>query len=228
MALPLAAILAATQGTIGLSQMIGGFLTKTPDRPEYAPPQALSEMVNTANREANASMMPGQAQMQQRIQAATSNMVNSAQQNATSSSQLLNSAAAAQVAENRSLTDLYLQSLSFKDRAMMRRQQALLGMAQAEDRAWDYNKNQVFQDKMSTKAGLLGAGLQTTTNAISGLGAAMAANQNNASPKIPVNLPAAPQAQGYSLNGLANLNQEDSWRVLQERMRAGLNSMNGY
>jgi hypothetical protein len=177
MALPLAAIPAILQGGIGLAQLIGGAATKTPDRPQYAPPAALSEMVSNANREASASMMPGQVQAQQQVRTNSANAINNVQQNATSSSQMLNAIGAVQLGENRSLTDLYLQSLSFKDRARMRQQQALSGLAQAQNQAFQTNQMQPYEQALATKSALFGAGMQTTGDALGGLGAIFQANQ---------------------------------------------------
>lgn len=110
MPLPLAAIPAIIQGGIGLSQLLGGAFAKVPDRPTYEIPSALSEQVNIANREANASLAPGQAMAQNKIEGASANAINSLKQATTNSSDLINSIGMVQQSQNRGLSDLYMQS----------------------------------------------------------------------------------------------------------------------
>lgn len=164
-------IMALTQAGVGLSQMVGGLLTKVPDRPQYQPNQATQEMVNTSRTEANSSLVPGQAQMQDSIRATTANAVNNVQRNSTNSADILAAASAAQMGENRSMGQLYQQSLSYKDRARARHMQALSSMSQAQDQAWQINKQQPYTDAVATKSALFGAGMQTTMDAAGGLGA---------------------------------------------------------
>jgi hypothetical protein len=181
MPLPLAAIPAMIQGGVGLAQLIGGAATKAPDRPQYAPPAALSEMVSNANLEANASMMPGQAQMQQQVRTNSANAINNVQQNATSSSQMLNAIGAINQSENRGMNDIYQQSLSFRDRARSRQMQALSALAGSQNQAFQTNQMQPYQDAVATKSALFGAGMQTTGDALGGLGAIFQAHQQ---PKV--------------------------------------------
>ena len=163
---------AMIQAGLGLGQMIMS-ANQTANRPEYKPPRAIIEAKNIAEREANATLMPGQAQMQNQIQANSANSISHLQKASKSTADIINGVGAIQAQENRSLTDLYLQSLSYKDRARNRQMQALSGLANAQNQAWEYNQQQPYEYAMASKSALLGAGLQTSMDAVAGIGAHM-------------------------------------------------------
>ena len=167
----LAAILAGAQGIYGLSQLLGGATMNTPDRPTYQPNQATQEMVNATRTEANSAIVPGQMQMQDALRANTANAVNTVQRNSTNPASILAAAGAAQMGENRSLSQLYQQNLSYKDRARARQMQALSSLSQAQDKQWEINKQQPWMDAVNTKSALFGGGMTTLGDSLGGLGA---------------------------------------------------------
>ena len=171
------------QGGVGLSQMFGGALTNSPERPMYKPPQALSEIVNLASREANATVMPGQAQMQDQVRATTANAMNYVQRNSSNTADALAAASAAQVGENRLLGQLYQQNLNYKDRARARHMQALSSLSQAQNQAWQYNQQQPYENSVAAKSALFSSGMQTTGDALGGLGAILQANKQLQKPE---------------------------------------------
>lgn len=162
---------ALAQGTLGIGQMLGGLFSKVPDRPNYSIPDAVNQQVNIANRDVNSSMMPGEARMQGQIEKNTANTVSRMQQSSKSSSDLLQAASGAQMQQNQGLSNLYMQGLSYRDRARSRQMQALSSLAGAQDKAWEINKQQPFLDAAAKRSGLIGGGLQTTADALSGLSA---------------------------------------------------------
>ena len=171
------------QGGVGLSQMLGGALTNAPERPTYKPTQALSEIVNTTRTEANSAIVPGQAQMQDAIRTSTANTINNVQRNSTNSADILAAASAAQMGENRSLSQLYQQNLNYKDRARARHMQALSSLSQAQNQAWQYNQQQPYENSMAAKSALFSSGMQTTGDALGGLGAILQANKQMQKPE---------------------------------------------
>jgi choline dehydrogenase-like flavoprotein len=195
MALPLAAFPALAQAGIGLSQLIGGALTNVPDLPTYQPTQATQQAVNMAEREANASLMPGYAEATQQINQNTSNAVNTVAQNASSSSDIMNAAGAAQVRGNMSLSDLVRANMQDKARRKGVHLQTLGQLAAEQNKAWQINEQQPYLDAAATKSALMGAGLQTLTDA--GSQYAAYAQMQPPKQKEVVSLPTAPAPIGY-------------------------------
>jgi hypothetical protein len=160
-------MMALAQGGIGLAQMIGGALTKVPDRPKYQPAQATQQAVNMAERESNASVMPGYAQATQQINQNTANAVNTVAQNASSSSDIMNAAGAAQVRGNMSLSDLVRANMQDKARRKGVHLQTLGQLAAEQNKAWQINEQQPYLDAAQARSALFGGGMQTLSGGIS-------------------------------------------------------------
>lgn len=76
-------------------------------------------------------------------------------------------------------------------------------MTNAQDKQWQVNKQQPFQDAAYTKSSLFSGGLQTTGDALGGLGAIFQSNQmqynkpNGIDPSLGL-----PNGNGLAYNGI--------------------------
>lgn len=166
MALPLAAfaIPGAIQGVLGLGQLIAGSSLR-PKRPEYEIPEAAQEEM-AASRMQRFGRMPGINYAQQRVDQNAASSQYRLQKGATNSSQLLSGLAGIQLNSNiaaRGLMEAEAGDQIRRD-AIFRR--SLGVMAGYQDKKWELNKFQPYQDKARTKAALIGGGLQNISGGI--------------------------------------------------------------
>ena len=206
---------ALAQGGIGLAQMVGGMVTNVPSRIKYQPAAATQQAVNMAEREANASLMPGYAQAQQGINQNAANAVNTVAQNASSSSDILNAASGAQTMANRSLSDLVRMNMQNKAHRRGVHLQTLGQLAREQNHAFQINEIQPYQEAAQTKSALLGGGLQTLTDAGSQYAAIAQLQAGQPREKNIISHPTAPNSLSY----VDMINGNQSWGNLI----AGLN-----
>ncbi|WP_017731261.1 hypothetical protein [Nafulsella turpanensis] len=197
-------IISLAQGGIGLAQMAGGALTKTPKRPEYKPAAAIVEAEQTAERESNASLMPGYAQAQQGIQQSAANALQNVTKTAQSSGDILNSVGGIQGMQNRSLSDLVRMNMQDKARRKAVHMQSLGALAGEQQRAFQYNEAEPYQNAIQTKSALFGGGLQTLSDAAANYSAYAQMKQGQPQQKEVTHLPAAPAPVGYTLSDMVN------------------------
>lgn len=153
------------QGGIGAAQMIGGLAMKAPKRPVYTPSAATQEAVRLTEQEANSSLMAGQSQMQDQIQATAANTMNSVQRSASSSSDILNAAGAVQAQSNRSLSDLVRMSAQDKARRRGLHLGSLSRLGQEQNQAFQINQMEPYQNANAAKSALFSSGMQTLGDA---------------------------------------------------------------
>lgn len=138
-----------------------------PVRPTYSVPGAVTEAVDTARMGANA-LFPGYGMAQNNIQGSTANAVRSAQQ-AGSGNNVLATIAAAQGNEANSMNSLAASNANFLFGQRLNLQNALFNRAGYQDKAWDYNQRQKYDEEAAAKAALKESGMQNQNNALGGL-----------------------------------------------------------
>ena len=199
--LPLAAfaIPGAIQGALGIGQLIGGALMK-PKRPEYEIPAAAQEELAMSRMGLNARM-PGVAYAENRLAQNSANAGYGLNRAATNPNQILNGLASIQMNANIASRGLMEAEAGDAIRRESNLRRSLGVMASYQNRKWEVDKMQPFQDKARTKAALIGSGLQNISGgvgqALGGLmGAQMMQGQQGAQ---------AAAGQGASQNPFANI-----------------------
>jgi len=151
------AIPGVIQGALGLGQLIGGMGMK-PKRPEYEIPEAQQEAMAAARMQQNARM-PGINYANARVDQNAANSQYRLQKGATNSSQLLSGLAGIQMNSNIAARGL----MGAEAGDQMRRddifRRSLGVMAGYQDKKWELNKMQPYQDAARTKAALIQGGL---------------------------------------------------------------------
>ena len=190
-------------GAISGAQLLGGALTKV-ERPTYTPAAATTQAVNIAERESNATLAPGYAQYKQGIEQNAANAVSAVQRNATSSSDVLAAAGAAQGMANRSMSDLVRMSMQDRVRRKNTHMQTLQQLAREQNHAFQVNSMEPYQNSAATKSALLGAGLQGLSSTIGDYAA-----YKQMQPPKEKNIINLPTAQPIGFQDMANGGQ--SW-----------------
>ncbi len=180
--LPLAAFMVpgAIQGALGIGQLIGGSLMR-PKRPSYEIPAAAREELAMSRMQQNARM-PGIAYAENRLAQNSAQAGYGLNRAATNSNQVLNGLASIQMNANIASRGLMEAEAGDAIRRDSNLRRSLGVMANYQNRKWEVDKMQPFQDKARTKAALIGSGLQNISGganqALSGiLGAQMMQGQ---------------------------------------------------
>ena len=150
---------AAAQAGFGLLQTVAGALIK-PKRPRYNIPGAVSESVAMARQMANTTVRPGNDRALADIERGTTNSIQQAKAVSNSGSQLLDFASQAGTDRLRAISGNNAMNAQFSFNAKRNLQDQLGNLGRYQDRQWDYNSNQPYQQKAQLKSSLIGAGLQ--------------------------------------------------------------------
>lgn len=171
--IPMIAALAPTvfKGLSGLNQIRKG-KAMNPVRPEYNIPQGITDNTAMFRARANTQRLPGQSMYENQIEAGQANNLNALQNSGVSGAALaasanaMNSNAGGQIHQ---LANMGMQN-------QMRNQQLLAGanqtQAEYEDKAWQWNEQQKFQEEAAARAALLQAGNTQIHGALDSLGSA--------------------------------------------------------
>src|SRR3990167_1573892 len=184
LSLLLSAGTAAVKGGIGAAQYAKGRkLGKGAIRPDYTIPQGTQDYLKNATAMAQQSQLPGQQLMEEKLASSTGSGIRAMEQGASSSAGLMAGIAGLKGNEANQMTDLNIAGAQQQDVNKQRLQEALLRYGAAEDKAFDINKMQPFQDKAQAAQAMQGAGLQNIVGGIEGLAgaASMAGGQNKTS-----------------------------------------------
>lgn len=143
---------------LGQGQFFGGLLMKA-RRPKYQIPGEVTEMAERS-RMLSGGRMPGIQFAQDRIDQSYADNISAVRKGATSPTQFLAGLSALSI--NKGLAERGLAESEASD--YYRREQVLrssLGLlGQYKEKQWDYDFNQLYENKARTKAALMGAGLR--------------------------------------------------------------------
>jgi hypothetical protein len=209
----LSAIPAVAQGVTGLVQsQRSKNILKNLERPTYAIPEAQTQALNRSKNLASSMQMAGQSNVAQKIDQASANALYDINQNSSSGVEAL--AALSGVYVNQMAQENQLGLNAAQD---YERRQAMVGnelnkYAGYQDKAWDYNVNQPFQEKAAAAQALGEAGMRNKYEGMKGVvGAGVMgmkmqnANEDNAAwlkafKDSQSSLPADALTQNYSTN----------------------------
>lgn len=161
------AIPAAARTGLGLLQLIRGGSMR-PRRPEYEIPQAAQEELAQSRMGLNARM-PGINYAKMRLDQNAASSAYRLNRAATNPNQILSGLSNIQLQGNMASRDLAQAEASDYTRRESNLRRSLGVVAGLQDRAWQLNKYEPYQDAARTKAALVQAGL---TNAVGGLDSA--------------------------------------------------------
>lgn len=162
----------AVKGITGAAQYLKGKkLAKNNVRPTYDIPSSVNEYLANARNNSNKGL-PGQNLIEQKLGASTASGVRQAQQGASSSAALMATIAGLKGSEQQGLTDIGIKSAEYQDINQQRLQEALLKYGNYQDKEFDINKQQPFEDNALAAQALKGSGLQNIMSGIEGIGGA--------------------------------------------------------
>lgn len=150
---------------LSIAQLIKG-ASMRPNRPEYEIPGALQEEVASARMEAG-GRMPGIGYAEDRLRQNAATGAYRLQKGATNPNQLLAGLSNIQMQSNVAERGLLESEANDHYRRIGNLRQSLRALAGAQDRQFDLNKMQPYQDAARTKAALIQSGL---TNAFGAAG----------------------------------------------------------
>ena len=156
----------ALRGGMAVGQLAAGYLLKPKERPKYRIPGGITETANRARIQANASDDAILQNDEANIDQSSANAVKNVQRTATSGSDAVLSAGSIQGQIDASKMQA---NRSFAQRKMINENRlggALAQEAQYQDKAWDYNVNQPYQEAMDTSNAMFSAGMGNLTDAI--------------------------------------------------------------
>lgn len=155
-----AMIAGAVQGAMGIGQFMGGLLMKKGKRPMYQAPKALTDSIRRAETEENATGDPMTTLAENRINQNTANTLDASRKATRSSSSLLNAASQSQVVENNAMNGLAMQGMGLREQRRNRRYNLASVMGGVQDRMWQINQMEPYQERAAAKRALMGAGMQ--------------------------------------------------------------------
>lgn len=147
----------------GITQLLRGM--NKPVRPEYIIPTAVKEAEAAAERNAAMTGMPGQAMMQGRIdENVGSALYNIKQQGGRP-------AAVADILSKKNEADINLgiQGANFVQGMQRDLQNVKANVARYQDRAWDWNQMQKFQEEAAASSALQQAGMENLFSGLSNI-----------------------------------------------------------
>lgn len=173
MPIPMIAALAPTifKGLSGLNQIRKG-KAMNPVRPEYEIPDAITDNTAMFRARANTQRLPGQSMYENQIESGMAGNLNALQQSGVSGAALAASANAMNSSSAGSINQLANMGMQNQ----MQNQQLLANANQTqagfEDKAWDYNEKQKFEEEAAARSALLEAGNKQIFGAMDDLGSA--------------------------------------------------------
>ena len=150
----------------GISQGIKGKkLADSAVRPVYKAPESAQKALSNAEAMAGASMFPGQERAEENIYAGTSQALTSAEGAAESSSDFLGALSGISGNQQNALRGVADTALKYQDTNKQRLNEALMSMANYEDKAFELNQYQPFIDQTNAARALKGASKENISNA---------------------------------------------------------------
>lgn len=167
--IPAAMMAASTlyQAGTGIGQMVkANKLSKTP-RPDYQIPQEQIQALENARMMAAQNRLPGQGLIEQNMDRAMANSLQSVSQTATSGAQLSQAATSLGLDRMGAARDLGIKAAENKQQNQIRLADELKSMAAQRVKKWEWEKGQPYMNAMQSAAQLRAAGQQNIGNAIS-------------------------------------------------------------
>lgn len=140
-------------------------------RPTYEIPEQVLENQRLAQREYTDPRLPGQSIMEDQLRNVTGTGVGQAKNVTTSSGDLIDAVTRLSSLEGRNINDLNLEGARKQERDLANLMNTNDVLAEYQDRKFDYNQNQPFQDNAAAASAMIGAGNQNVFSGLDTLGA---------------------------------------------------------
>jgi hypothetical protein len=154
------------------------------NRPTYQIPQEILNNQAMYKNLANSSRLPGQSNIENQIGANSANSINAAMQGAGSSADVLASLGNTQNNTNNALNNLAIEGAQNQNMNRDKLAGANESLAQYRDQAFDYNKNEPYQQAYARKMALqtaANANLQNGLQDVSNFSGALVASKGSGS-----------------------------------------------
>lgn len=201
------AVPAIAQGITGFAQSgKAKNILKDLQRPTYTIPTEATKALSTAKNIASSMQMAGQQNVQQRIDQSSANALYGIEQNATSGAEALAALTGVYANQMGQENQLGANAAMDYERRQQAAQSAMNTYAGWQDKAWDYNVNQPYQDKLNAAQALAQAGMTNKyqgLKSLAGVGANAIAGMN---PKATGSLASDAMAENTSMVGTNEVN----------------------
>ncbi len=148
----------------------GNKLAKQAVRPSYQIPSAVNQYLANAQTMAQNQRLPGQSAIEENISGSTAQGVRAAQESANNPAALMATIAALNANQNNALTDVGVKGAEMQQNNQMNLQGALQNYAGYQDKAFDINQMQPYQQKAAAATALKGAGIQNIWGGVENAG----------------------------------------------------------
>lgn len=176
--LTMSLILSGVKTGVGIYQGAqGNKLAKEAVRPTQEIPSAATAYLQNAQAQANNQRLPGQSALEANIQGNTAQTLRAGQESANNPAALMALASATNSNANNAMVNIGTEAAK-----MQRQNQLALGGAQQyyageQDKVFDYNKDQPYQQKLKAAMALKGAGIQNAYGGIENAAGSLMQNQ---------------------------------------------------
>ncbi len=165
---------ALLQSGTGVGQLIkGNKMAKDNQRPMYEIPQAATEAIGNARAMASSRELPAQSLMEQNLDEIVASQTQDVFNTSTSSSDSLGAILGLNANRLRSQLGLELQGANSYQARQEALRRELKDYAGYQDKKWELNQLQPFQDKAATASALIGGGMENIfggVNTLAGIG----------------------------------------------------------
>lgn len=150
----------------------GNKLAKQAIRPTYNIPSAENNYLANAQAMAQNSRLPGQSAIEENIGGSTAGAIRAGQESGDPVAQMA-LLAGVNANQNQALTNVGVQGAQMQQQNKMNLQGALQNYAGYQDKAFDINSMQQFQDKTKAASALKGAGIQNLWGGLENIGGSL-------------------------------------------------------
>lgn len=169
---PLAFLGPIFSGALGIGQFIKG-LTSQPQRPIYSTPQSVLDLVDSNKRLASSNKMPGQDILENRLGESTASAISEVKQILGGGPASLGAVADIYGKEQENLAKINYDASVWKSGQQDKLNQALAMMGRYEDKAFDINQMQPYQDEAASSSALQEGGLSNIHTGLSDVSGAL-------------------------------------------------------
>jgi hypothetical protein len=154
------------QAAIGLGQTAAGFFQRPPTRPEFEIPESEKASLKSAEMQASLGRLPGQSQIEGRLDRVTANTLNTLERIGDSPVSSINAASRAYGNQLDKETELGVQAgnMYLRNQDILRNEQD--EMAQWENKKFQFDEVDPYMSKVAQISALKGAGLKNLSGGL--------------------------------------------------------------
>jgi hypothetical protein len=162
--IPLALAPSIAQGVLGAGQMLGGLLKKT-KRPTMKVPDAVKRATAIAEMDANQTVRPGRDIAENAIKSGSQTALSNVSRTAGSGSDIIAAMAGIKGLQDKAMQEQDLIDVDYKVKAKETLRDQLGKMGEWQNRAFQYNEAEKYDEESATKSALTEGGIQNIVGA---------------------------------------------------------------